>query len=161
RVPLGIYTGQFSYYRENRWARAPGNQNLYLCLEVAAGLLPRLALLAGGLWMEALGLFVVSWWLGLMVTLYLFAYLVHRPHDAVGRYVDSSVVLAPGPLGPIVTALWVCQNYHAIHHLFPRVPFYHYPALYQDIGQIMLARGAPVYQLSWQGLTEQGSPTLA
>ena len=44
------------------------------------------------------------------------------------------------------------QNYHSIHHLFPRVPFYQYARLYSDIEAVMVAKGAPVYQLTWRGL---------
>jgi beta-carotene hydroxylase len=44
------------------------------------------------------------------------------------------------------------QNYHSIHHLFPRVPFYHYARLYQDIEEIMSAKGAPIYRLTARGL---------
>jgi beta-carotene hydroxylase len=158
RVPFGIFVGQFSYYMKHRWQKAPGRQNLYFCIEVVAALLPRLALLSSGFWLEGLVLFGLAWWLGLMITLYLFAYLVHRPHSAVGRYVDTSTVLAPGILGPIVTALWVCQNYHSIHHLFPRVPFFHYPALFRDIEKIMAAKGAPIYRLTGQGVFARMEP---
>jgi hypothetical protein len=44
--------------------------------------------------------------------------------------------------------IWVNQNYHSIHHLFPRVPFYRYPALFNDIERIMVAKGAPIYRLT-------------
>jgi beta-carotene hydroxylase len=152
RVPFAIFAAQFTYYIRNRWDKAPGRQNLYFFLEVAAALLPRLALIAAGFWVEGVALFVLAWWLGLMITLYLFAYLVHRPHNEVGRYVNTSTFLASGIWGPIVTALWVCQNYHSIHHLFPRVPFYNYPALFRDIERIMAARGAPIHHLARNGM---------
>ena len=151
RVPLGIFAGQFTYYMKHRWEKAPGRQNLYFCTEVTVALLPRLALIFSGFWLEGFTLFVLAWWFGLMTTLYLFAYLVHRPHNKVGRYADTSTFLAPGVLGPIVTALWVCQNYHSIHHLFPRVPFYRYPALFRDIEHIMVAKGARIVRLSQEG----------
>ena len=37
-------------------------QNLVLCLEVAAAILPRLAILMSGYWVEGLLLFVLLWW---------------------------------------------------------------------------------------------------
>lgn len=148
---------QFSYYSENRWAKAPARQNLYLCLEVAAAVIPRLAVLAAGFWVEALMMFVLAWLIGAIVLLYLFAYVVHRPHQRVGRYVDTSTILLPGPLQTLLTWLWMYQNYHSIHHLFPRVPFYKYAKLYEDIEEIMLAKRAPVYRITLRGL-EQAVP---
>jgi fatty acid desaturase len=151
-----IFSGQFSYYLENRWDKAPRRQNIYFCLEIAAAILPRLALLGMGYWVEAILLFGIAWLLGLTLLLYLFAYIVHRPHEAEGRYVDTSTILVPGPLGSLVTLMWGFQNYHSIHHLFPRVPFYQYVRLYAQIETVMQAKGAPVYQLTLRGLEPSG-----
>jgi beta-carotene hydroxylase len=78
----------------------------------------------------------------------------------VGRYVDTSTVLLSGPLHELITWLWMFQNYHSIHHLFPRVPFYKYAKLYQEIEDIMIAKGAPVYHVTVRGL-EPSSARLA
>jgi len=157
---LRAWVSQFSYYVKNRWTVAPPRQNLYLCLEVTAALLPRLAVLFAGYWVEGLALFVLGWLIGAIVLLYLFAYVVHRPHDQAGRYLDTSTILIPGPLGSLLTGLWLFQNYHAIHHLFPRVPFYQYAKLYKEIDEIMAAKGAPVYRATVFGL-EPLPPELA
>ena len=149
---LRLFIAQFSYYLEHRWYKAPAKQNLYLCLEVGAAYLPRLALIAAGFWAEGLLLFGLAWLLGVAITLYLFAYLVHRPHNMVGRYVDTSTILLPGPGQTLLNWLWVFQNYHSIHHLFPRVPFYKYQRLFRDIEHVMEAKGAPVYRLGMSGL---------
>ena len=149
---MRIYAEQYRHYLCHRWQRGPARQNLTLCLEVAAIFLPRLALLAAGYGTEVVSLFVLGWLAGVTLTLYLFAYLVHRPHQAVGRYVDTSTVIAPAPFNRLVTGLWVFQNYHAIHHLFPRVPFYQYARLFADIETIMVEKGAPIYTLGWTGL---------
>jgi beta-carotene hydroxylase len=147
-----ITVGQFSHYFRHRWSKAPAQQNLAMCLEVAAAIVPRLVVLVSGYWIEGLALFVLAWLLGVVVLLYLFAYIVHRPHEQEGRYIDTSTILVPGPLGGFLTWLWLFQNYHSIHHLFPRVPFYHYAKLYKEIEEIMIARGAPVYRLTARGL---------
>ena len=55
--------------------------------------------------------------------------------------------------------LWMFQNYHSIHHLFPRVPFYKYAELYEEIEDVMAARQAPVYHMSVTGL-KQAPPEL-
>ena len=158
-VALRAWISQFSYYLRYRWADAPPRQNLCLCLEVAAALLPRLAVLLAGYWVEGLVLFVLAWLLGAILLLYLFAYIVHRPHDQVGRYRDTSTILVTGWVRTFNDWAWMYQNYHAIHHLFPRVPFYKYAELYEEIEDIMSAKGAPVYRLRWRGLESRISDT--
>jgi beta-carotene hydroxylase len=160
RAAVQVCVNQFSYYGKNCWTKAPRQQNFVLCLEVAAALLPRLAVFVAGYWVEGLAMFVLAWLIGAMVLLYLFAYVVHRPHEQTGRYKDTSTILLPGPLGSLLTWLWLFQNYHSIHHLFPRVPFYHYAKLYKEIEEIMAAKGAPVYRATVRGL-EPLSPRLA
>lgn len=150
-----VYFEQFTHYRENRWNRGPRKQDIRLVLEVLAALLPRIAFFAAGYWLEGLALFVVAELCGLMILLYLFAYIVHRPHESVGRYVDTSTIIVPGPLGKLVTAAWGWQNYHSIHHLFPRVPFYRYEQLFNEIEGPMIANGAPIYRLGPDGLLRE------
>lgn len=155
RLTPQVLWKQFDYYLKHRWGRGPRSQDLTLCVEIAAALAPRLAFVAAGFWLEGLALFLVAWLLGTTLLLYLFAYIVHTPHEEVGRYVDTSTILVEGPLGRIVTWLWVYQNYHSIHHLFPRVPFYRYPALFTAIEQTMVTRGAPVYRLGLRGMQDR------
>jgi beta-carotene hydroxylase len=149
---LQAWVSQFTFYAKNRWARAPRRQNVVLCLEVAAALLPRLGVMVAGYWVEGLALFVVGWLIGAIVLLYLFAYIVHRPHERVGRYVDTSTILLPRVLHTPLTWLWMFQNYHSIHHLFPRVPFYKYAELFEEIEDVMDAKGATVYRTTLRGL---------
>ena len=151
-VVLRVLCKQFSFYFGERWSRAPRSQNLYLCLEVVAALAPRIAFIAAGYWLEGLVLFVLAEIVGLVILMYLFAYIVHKPHESVGRYVDTSTIVARGTAGKIVSLMWGYQNYHSIHHLFPRVPFYTYPALYNDIEQVMRDKGAPIYTLGLSGI---------
>jgi beta-carotene hydroxylase len=135
----------------HRWSRGPRSQDVYLCIEVCAALIPRVAFIAAGFWLEGLALFVLAWVCGVALLMFLFAYIVHTPHETVGRYVDTSTFVATGVIGRIVTALWGYQNYHSIHHLFPRVPFYYYRRLFGDIEATMIGRGAPIYPLSAVG----------
>lgn len=159
RAALQAWINQFVYYARNRWADAPPRQNLYLCLEVTAALLPRLAVILAGYWVEGIVLFVFAWMIGAIILLYLFAYVVHRPHEQVGRYLDTATIVPPTstPWHTGLNWLWMFQNYHSIHHLFPRVPFYKYAELYQDIEEVMDAKRAPIYSISMRGL-QQVSP---
>ena len=163
RAALQAWVSQFTYYRKHRWADASPRQNAVFCLEIAAALLPRLAVIVSGYWVQGLALFVLAWIMGAIILIYLFAYVVHRPHDRVGRYVDTSTILPPesASLRAAINWLWMFQNYHSIHHLFPRVPFYRYEELYEEIEDVMAARQAPVYNLSMRGLQQVPSKLVA
>ena len=152
RTSLRTVLGQYTYYFQHRWQAAPRSHNLRFCLEIAAALSLRLAFMAQGFWIEGALLFLVGGIGAITLLMYVFAYLVHRPHTAVGRYVDTSTIIIPGIVGTVLTALWGYQNYHSIHHLFPRVPVYRYVKLYAEIEDTMIAKGAPIYRLSGRGL---------
>ena len=152
KAAVQIVAGQFSHYFRHRWHQAPARQNIVLCIELLAAMLPRVAVFASGYWLEGLLLFGLAWLIGVMVLLYLFAYIVHRPHEQIGRYVDTSTIFLPGSIGTLLTWLWLFQNYHTIHHLFPRVPFYRYAKLYDEIEEILIAKGTPIYHVTARGL---------
>ncbi len=143
---------QFSYYAKNRWDEKKGNQNFYFCLEVFAQIGLRLVIMWQVGWWLGLALFVISSFVAVTVLVYLFAYLVHRPHDVSGRYKDTSTILIRGWIGRLLTILWGYQNYHSIHHLYPRVPFYRYPAVFNKIKYEMVEAEAPIFNLTTKGL---------
>lgn len=58
---------------------------------------------------------------------------------------DTSTIVIGGVTGRLLTLLWGYQNYHSIHHLFPRIPFYRYRRLFEEIELVMVAKGAPIY----------------
>ena len=71
-----------------------------------------------------------------------FDYLPHVPHRtkaADDRYEATRILLAPG-----LTTLFLYQNYHLIHHLYPGVPFYRYQKIFAQRKDKLLARGAIV-----------------
>lgn len=154
--------GQYTTYMADRWHQAPATQNLMLVLEIVLALglraLPFVLLFTlgdasiQGRWLQGLIALVAAGFLGTFILVYLFAYIVHRPHSATERYLNTSIILVPGPLSYLVTLLWGYQNYHAIHHLFPWVPFYQYRRLYERIQSVMMTMDAPIYQLSRRGL---------
>ena len=154
RAALFAWVSQFTFYARHRWEQAPTKEKIHLVLEVTLALGPRFALILAGYWLEGLVLFVFAWLVGGIVLLYLFSYLVHRPHERLGRYADTSTIELPRLVCRPVTWLWMYQNYHSIHHLFPRVPFYKYPHLYRDIQDVMEAKRAPVYRVSVRGLND-------
>lgn len=77
----------------------------------------------------------------------LFAWIVHHPHSEQERMKTTTVYQARRGLDTIMTLLWGFQNYHAIHHLYPKVPFFRYRKLYRMLEPYLLAGGVPVKKL--------------
>ncbi|MEP5764382.1 MAG: fatty acid desaturase [Halieaceae bacterium] len=151
-----ITLGQYRYYFANRWGKGKGSQDRAFCLELLASIGLRLAFMAQGFWLEGFMLFIVGGLGGILITMYLFAYLVHHPHQDQGRYVDTSTFEVQGGLGKVITTLWLYQNYHSIHHLFPRVPFYRYREVFDEIRPVMESKHAPIERLFWPVSADAG-----
>lgn len=103
-------------------------------------------LLAGALVAAGFGRETFMLWI--LPALFLYPFLAFTldwaPHHDLGRgspFATSRLMGAPkGVSGKIFSWLYLFQNYHLIHHLWPRVPFYRYAALY--------ARGRPALTLA-------------
>ncbi len=149
-----LLAGQFSFYIRHQWPRAAMKDKAILVAEAFVAWGARVAFVAQGYWWEGFCLFVIAALAGLVALIYLFAYIVHRPHTEVGRYVDTSTIELAGPANRVMTWCWLFQNYHSIHHLFPKVPFYKYKVLFDEIEPIMRAQGSPMYRLTLHGLEE-------
>ena len=68
--------------------------------------------------------------------LFIFAWYPHHPAGAVGRYVDTRVAVFRGS-----RQLVRGHDHHALHHLFPRVPHYRLPALWEDLAADLVTKG--------------------
>ncbi|MGE3529917.1 MAG: fatty acid desaturase, partial [Methyloceanibacter sp.] len=47
---------------------------------------------------------------------------------------------------PIVNWLYLFQNFHLIHHLFPRVPFYLYLKAFRSLKPVLVKEHAHIYE---------------
>ena len=94
---------------------------------------------------EVLMLWVLPSLLAMPVLAFLFAYIVHYPHDSTERYKSSNVWLSHNPvLQKLLTTIFLFQNYHLVHHLHPRVPFYRYAKVFNEIRPQLEDKGAPL-----------------
>lgn len=69
-----------------------------------------------------------------------FDYLPHRPHDTparVDRYRATRLFVDRW-----LTPLFLFQNFHLVHHLFPGVPFYRYAVVWYALEDELIAKGA-------------------
>lgn len=136
------------------------------------------ALIAGQLVMVALfmGLSIQQYWpqfllywvvpsrLASLILHFTFAYLPHYPgniRQADHRYQATRIQVGPGWWW---TPLLLYQNYHLIHHLFPRVPWYRHRRLFHLLEADLRSKGAIITPLleGWghQRLRDEPSPAL-
>ncbi len=138
---------QYTFFLGPAWPTTTKRDRILAAAEIAVSVGARGALALAGYPMEVLVLTVLANILGNFIIVALFAVAVHHPNTERGRYVDTSTIILPAWINGPVTWLWLWQNYHSVHHLFPRIPFYRYREVFEQIETIMAARGAPIHRI--------------
>lgn len=129
----------FGDVSRTRGAKAVRGQSLV----AVALLLALLALLiATGFGRKALWLWVVPGLVAATLLAFAFDWVPHHPHTVQGRFVDTRILAFP-----VLTLPMLWQNYHLIHHLYPRIPFYRYGACFRALRPQLEAKGAPISEL--------------
>jgi len=105
-------------------------------------------LMALGYWREVVMLWLLPQWLGSAIIIFFFAWLPHQPHVARERYRDTNIFWFSGPLAKIVDWLYMFQNFHLIHHLFPRIPFYMYRKVFKELRPVLEKQGSRIYPVT-------------
>ncbi len=84
------------------------------------------------------------WWLpaqiGALILQVWFVWLPHHDFSETSRYRNTRI---RGWIGSNIMLLG--QDHHLIHHLYPRVPFYRYRALYREIRPSLVQQGARIH----------------
>jgi beta-carotene hydroxylase len=161
-VMIGVFKAlplQLRFYLEHHWRDAAPQERAILVAEYVVMILWRAVYIALVGWKTGLLILVGATLLGVFITLVSFAWIVHRPFAAVGRYADTSTFVFPPLVDPFISWLWLFQNYHSVHHLFPRVPFYRYRHLFGQIEDVMIARAAPIVRIGEGNNRGQSQPT--
>lgn len=127
----------------------PGNFNVTAHVIAAYWGLYSIAfwLIAFGYWREVLALWLVPHWLGSALIIFFFAWLTHQPHVAKERYRDTNVFWVKGPLATLADWGYLFQNFHLIHHLFPRIPFYKYREAFNELEPTLRRQGSRIYDI--------------
>lgn len=97
---------------------------------------------AAGYGLEALVYWVLPARIAIAALSLAFNYLPHAPYLIKAEddvYRATRVLLGTDWL---IAPLFMFHNYHLVHHLYPRAPFYRYPALWRERQSELLARGA-------------------
>jgi ferredoxin-NADP reductase/fatty acid desaturase len=71
-----------------------------------------------------------------------FDYVPHHPHKSLGRFQNTRIFE-----GRIFNCVLLGQNYHLIHHLYPRLPWYTYQNVYAEILPLLEHNGAPIEKI--------------
>jgi len=134
---------QNTFFVRTSWQKASFKERVIYTCEVMFSLSWRAAFLVAVDQPGVLAVILLGCFLGGFFTAYWFAYRPHLPYDSQARYRNTSSLIMPRWMKPLEW-FWLGQNLHAIHHLFPRVPFYRYHALHRDIEPVLRAHGTPV-----------------
>ncbi len=72
-----------------------------------------------------------------------FDYVPHHPHKSLDRHTDSRIY--PSKL---LNILLLGQNYHLLHHMYPKLPWYTYQGVYKKILPYLEKNGAPIEDIT-------------
>jgi len=96
-----------------------------------------------GYFVELLLLLFIPNVIAVVILTLFFDYFPHYPHKSLNRFQDSRIYDSA-----LLNVLLLGQNYHLIHHMYPRLPWYKYKGVYQRIKPELIARHAPIDDLS-------------
>jgi len=146
-LPLRWMTLDFQYvvWYLNKWQERPAKERKELVLTLSTMLFVVISLtsLGFGKWLILLWFLpsrIAVTWLALC-----FDYLPHYPHDTTNTENPYLATNIRPTLSALMTPFLLEQNYHLIHHLYPRVPFYRYHKLWREIKPQLRQAGARVY----------------
>ncbi len=101
-----------------------------------------IGLIYAGFGLELLMVGIIPVFLASYVLGMLFDWIPHMPTRQQGRYQNTRSYLFPG-----LKYLTLGQSYHHIHHLYPRVSWYHYARVFNLIRPELEAKNAPIETL--------------
>ncbi|WP_372966173.1 fatty acid desaturase [Marinobacter sp.] len=134
---------QNTFFITTHWQKATVKERATYCAEVAVSLGWRMVFIMSVDVASAWWVLLSGYFLGGLFTAYWFAYRPHIPYQESARYRNTNSLIMPVWMRP-VGWFWLGQNLHSVHHLFPRVPFYRYHALHDDIEPILREQGTPI-----------------
>lgn len=97
------------------------------------------SLALSGYAMEVLCLSLLPTAMAVFLLAMFFDYIPHHPQNSLDPYLSTRMFPSA-----FLNVLLFGQNYHLIHHLYPRLPWYQYQGLYRQIGPELAKKGAPI-----------------
>ncbi|MEZ5892484.1 MAG: fatty acid desaturase [Parvularculaceae bacterium] len=130
--------------------REPGAKKFYLrlALEISPAILIAAALIASGAWGTLLVAWIIALDIGSLALGVCFDWIVHHPHDDRTLIGGSRVFNVRKPLPrALLNAAHLFQNYHLIHHIHPRTPFYRCGHVFRRSEEFLRSQGARIVDL--------------
>ncbi len=90
-------------------------------------------------WVYPILLWVVPAFIAQAFLAFAFDWLPHHPHENKKPYLNTRVIDVPA-----LSLLLLSQNYHLVHHLHPRIPFYSYKKAYDEISDTIEEKGVEI-----------------
>ena len=134
---------QNTFFVKHGWDSATIKERLTYCIEVLVSISWRVAFVLLVDQPGDITVLLVGYLMGGLFTAYWFAYRPHIPYQEQQRYRTTNSLIMPTWMKPLEW-FWFGQNLHSVHHLFPRVPFYRYHAVHNEIEPILRAYGTPI-----------------
>ena len=151
-MPLHWATADFyyGYVILKDWSIIPVRERLQMVL----GVLIMVAIFVLCAWLgfakEALLYWILPSRLAILWLAFAFNYLPHHPHDVEQRHNPYAATNIRRGGDAVLKWVFLYQNYHLIHHLYPSVPFYRYLKIWRENEAEFLKQGAPL--VPWYGL---------
>lgn len=139
----------YLYWYLGHWNNRPRKERFELIgtLFAAVMLLTVLGINGYGYW--AIVLWLLSGRLGSSILVMAFDFLPHYPHDVTAKDNEFRATNLKPTLSWLMTPVLLSQNYHLIHHLYPRIPFYKYAWVWRSARDPLLLSGTRL--MRWNG----------
>ncbi len=152
-LPLRWLTQDLHYYLfyVRRWNQQPKAARIELITTFTVLAVMWSILIYMGFGFELLFGWLIPSRLAIMFLAYSFDYLPHKPHTIYGREDRfRATIVRPNP---ILTPIFLYQNYHLVHHLYPGVPFYRYVSVWRERREQIVAKGGSGRDIFGRSLT--------
>lgn len=141
-LPLRWAFIEAHYYRfyARQWPSRPAEERASFAASWAVQASLLVVLVGAGLGWKALWLWVLPARAAMFLLAFSFDWLPHQPYSALQSEdrVRATHVISM----PLLTPLWLWQNYHLVHHLYPAVPCYRYAAVWAEEKAALKSKGA-------------------
>lgn len=150
-LPLRWMTVDLNYYRYylSHWRTRPRSEFWETVLAFLFGILVLAGCLAMGWWKEMLLYWILPGRIAMFFLALAFDYLPHQPKLATQQENPWQATNNRIGLEWLMTPLLLWQNYHLVHHLYPRAPFYRYIRIWKA-GEPVFRKSEPLL-MDWRG----------
>ncbi len=151
-LPLRWATADFyyGYVILKDWSSIALNARVQIAVGVTAMIAVFVALAWAGYAKEALLYWLLPARLAILWLAAAFNFLPHHPHAVEQRHNPYASTNIREGGEPLMKWLFLFQNYHLIHHMYPSVPFYRYQRIWRLNEAEFRRQGAPV--VAWYAL---------